>query len=113
MIFILCWGIFVGGGYAVARLAPGWGLSGPWALCTLYIITLGIVLGWHRAPAGGDESACSPTRHSDRAQPARNPPASPGRQRVQPPARNEHRRGVPAAVASPGRGQYAVGFVHS
>lgn len=51
MIFILCWGVFVGGGYAVARSAPDWGLSGPWAMCTLYIVVLGIVL-WLRWRAG-------------------------------------------------------------
>jgi MATE family multidrug resistance protein len=42
----LCWIVFVMGGYTVARLAPEWGLSGPWGMCTLYIILLGLLLYW-------------------------------------------------------------------
>lgn len=42
-----CWGIFVVGGYAVAWLAPGLGFNGPWAMCTLYIVVLGVLL-WRR-----------------------------------------------------------------
>lgn len=44
--FALCWGVFVSGGYAVARLLPQFGLNGPWFACTLYIVLLGLLLGW-------------------------------------------------------------------
>jgi MATE family multidrug resistance protein len=42
-----CWIVFIGGGYLVARLKPEWGLNGPWMMCTLYIILLGLAL-WRR-----------------------------------------------------------------
>lgn len=42
-----CWGIFVVGGFAIGYLAPGFGFNGPWAMCTLYIIVLGVLL-WRR-----------------------------------------------------------------
>lgn len=41
-----CWVIFVGGGYMMTRLLPGWGVSGPWSMCTLYIVVLGVLLAW-------------------------------------------------------------------
>lgn len=41
-----CWLIFIGGGFAVSRLAPQFGLLGPWAMCALYIILLGLLLRW-------------------------------------------------------------------
>jgi len=44
MFFLCCWVIFIGGGIGVARLFPEWGLIGPWAMCTLYIIVLGLLL---------------------------------------------------------------------
>lgn len=44
---ICCWGIFIGGGLAVMALLPGWGLHGPWMMCTAYIVTLGGLL-WRR-----------------------------------------------------------------
>ena len=43
-LFLLCWGITVGGGYAVARLRPEWGLVGPWTMATLYGAILGLFL---------------------------------------------------------------------
>jgi MATE family multidrug resistance protein len=38
----LCWGITVFGGYAVARLRPGWGVGGPWAAALAYGVILGV-----------------------------------------------------------------------
>jgi MATE family multidrug resistance protein len=43
-LFVLCWGITVGGGYAVARLRPDWGLAGPWTMATLYGVILGVFM---------------------------------------------------------------------
>jgi MATE family multidrug resistance protein len=40
----LCWGLVVGGGLAVAKLFPQWGLYGPWAVGILYGMILGIYL---------------------------------------------------------------------
>ncbi|MCG3128776.1 MAG: Multidrug resistance protein NorM [Phycisphaerae bacterium] len=48
MLFaVCCWGIFVGGGYATTQLLPGWGVNGPWSMCSLYIIVLSALL-WRR-----------------------------------------------------------------
>jgi MATE family multidrug resistance protein len=44
--FIMCWGVFVGGGYAVSRCLPQYGLNGPWFTCTSYIVLLGVLLWW-------------------------------------------------------------------
>ena len=44
--FVCCWVIFIGGGKLVAALAPDLGLIGPWAMCTLYIVVLGLLLRW-------------------------------------------------------------------
>lgn len=44
---VCCWGIFVAGGYAMTHFAPGWGVNGPWLMCSLYIIVLGVLL-WRR-----------------------------------------------------------------
>jgi len=41
---LTCWGIFIGGGFAMARLFPQWGINGPWLMCTLYIVILGGLL---------------------------------------------------------------------
>ena len=56
-----CWIVFIGGGYLVARLRPEWGLNGPWLMCTLYIILLGLALwrrfareGWRKIDLFGD-----------------------------------------------------------
>lgn len=38
----LCWTITVFGGYAVARVKPGWGVAGPWSVA----LTYGIILGF-------------------------------------------------------------------
>jgi MATE family multidrug resistance protein len=43
-LFVLCWGIMVGCGYAVARLKPQWGVGGPWTMATLYGAILGGVI---------------------------------------------------------------------
>lgn len=43
------WGVFLGGGWLVARLAPGLGLNGPWMMCTLYIMLLGLTMWWRFA----------------------------------------------------------------
>ncbi len=45
-IVLNCWILFIGGGYLAARWAPGWGIHGPWLMCTLYIILYGLVLRW-------------------------------------------------------------------
>jgi MATE family multidrug resistance protein len=52
---ILCWGIAVFGGYAVARLRPEWGPTGPWTLASIYGLILGVFMmarfvrgGWKR-----------------------------------------------------------------
>ncbi len=45
-IALNCWLVFIGGGYLAARLAPHWGIHGPWLMCTLYIILYGVVLRW-------------------------------------------------------------------
>jgi MATE family multidrug resistance protein len=46
-----CWIVFIGGGYCIAKLAPQLGLYGPWMMCTLYIILLGLAL-WRRFAQG-------------------------------------------------------------
>lgn len=46
MFGVCCWGIFVAGGYATVMFRPAWGYSGPWAMCTLYIVVLGLLLRW-------------------------------------------------------------------
>jgi MATE family multidrug resistance protein len=43
---VLCWGVFVGGGYLVSQTWPQFGLNGPWATCTTYIVLLGLMLAW-------------------------------------------------------------------
>jgi len=44
--FLTCWGVFVGGGYAMSHLLPQYGINGPWGACTVYIIVLGLLLAW-------------------------------------------------------------------
>lgn len=46
-----CWGIFVSGGIAIGKLAPQFGVFGPWAMCVLYIVVLGWLL-WARFRGG-------------------------------------------------------------
>ena len=43
-LFVLCWGIMVGGGYAVARLRPEWGIVGPWTMSAVYGAILGVFI---------------------------------------------------------------------
>jgi MATE family multidrug resistance protein len=43
---LACWTVFVVGGYSAAHLAPQWGINGPWAMCTIYIIIIGVALRW-------------------------------------------------------------------
>jgi MATE family multidrug resistance protein len=49
---ILCWGITVFGGYAIARHWPQWGPAGPWTAATLYGVILGLFI-YLRFRAGG------------------------------------------------------------
>lgn len=50
--FVLCcWGIFVAGGIAIGKLAPHFGVFGPWSMCVLYIVVLGWLL-WARFRGG-------------------------------------------------------------
>jgi MATE family multidrug resistance protein len=49
---ILCWGITVFGGYAIARHWPQWGPVGPWTAATIYGIILGLFI-YLRFRAGG------------------------------------------------------------
>ena len=51
MVAFCCWVIFIGGGYASTVWLKSWGLSGPWAMCTIYISLLGVML-WLRWRAG-------------------------------------------------------------
>jgi MATE family multidrug resistance protein len=46
----LSWGLIVGGGWALVRLAPGLGALGPWIAASAYITVLGVVLAlrWQR-----------------------------------------------------------------
>lgn len=43
---ICCWGIFVPGGWLMARYVPSFGVNGPWMMCTLYIVVLSVLLWW-------------------------------------------------------------------
>ncbi len=63
VVALHCWVILVGGGYALAVLCPGLGFHGPWMMCTLYIILLGLALWrrflrgeWRRIDLFGDRS---------------------------------------------------------
>jgi MATE family multidrug resistance protein len=51
-VALTCWGIFLLGGWAAVRWAPGLGYHGPWLACTAYIVVLGLVL-WRRFERGG------------------------------------------------------------
>jgi len=46
VVFVCCWGIFVGGGVLVSRFLPGLGVLGPWGMCAVYIVLLGLALRW-------------------------------------------------------------------
>ncbi len=46
-----CWIVFILGGYLTATFLPHWGIHGPWMMCTLYIILLGLAL-WRRFNRG-------------------------------------------------------------
>ena len=59
---ILCWGITVFGGYAIARHWPQWGPAGPWTAATIYGIILGLFI-YMRFRKGGWRSI-----HLDRAE---------------------------------------------
>lgn len=43
---VCCWTVFICGGYALARFVPQWGIDGPWSMCALYIIVVGLALMW-------------------------------------------------------------------
>ncbi len=51
-VFLCCWVIFVGGGLLVRKLLPQVGLIGPWVMCAVYIIVLGLLLRrrWRAGP---------------------------------------------------------------
>lgn len=40
---LCCWGIFIGGGVAMAYGLPQYGIAGPWTMCALNIIVLGVL----------------------------------------------------------------------
>ncbi|MFQ5495397.1 MAG: MATE family efflux transporter [Phycisphaerae bacterium] len=46
VVVLDCWVVFIGGGYLVSRLLPGWGVHGPWMMCTVYIILYGWAMWW-------------------------------------------------------------------
>jgi MATE family multidrug resistance protein len=46
MMTLSCWVVFIGGGYMLARHVPAWYINGPWAMCTLYIIIVGLLMMW-------------------------------------------------------------------
>lgn len=47
LFLVCCWVIFVFGGSLSAWLVPRWGVSGPWLMCTAYIVVLSGLL-WRR-----------------------------------------------------------------
>lgn len=69
MVGFCCWVIFIGGGCLAVKLAPQWGVNGPWLMCTVYVIVLGVALlmrwrggSWQRIrlfddARGGDAAA--------------------------------------------------------
>ena len=68
---VCCWVIFIGGGKLVAWLAPGLGLIGPWAMCALYIVVLGLLLryrwyGGHWRKIRLFDAELDQSRHPDR-----------------------------------------------
>ena len=42
----LSWGVIVGGGTAVAYMAPQWTSVGPWLAASSYVVVLGVVMAW-------------------------------------------------------------------
>lgn len=48
---VLTWGVQIGGGLLIGTYWPSIGAVGPWMMCTVYIIVLGIVL-WRRFGRG-------------------------------------------------------------
>ncbi len=46
LMAVVCWGVFVTGGLLMAAYVPALGLNGPWLMCTVYIILVGIALWW-------------------------------------------------------------------
>ncbi len=51
MVAFCCWVIFIGGGYGATVWLKSWNLHGPWAMCTIYISLLGVLL-WRRWCSG-------------------------------------------------------------
>ncbi|MBK8270097.1 MAG: MATE family efflux transporter [Planctomycetes bacterium] len=51
VVVILCWTVFLSGGYMMATQMPHWKHHGPWMMCTLYITILGILF-WRRFEGG-------------------------------------------------------------
>lgn len=48
---VLTWTVQIGGGLAIGSLWPAVGAAGPWMMCTVYIIVVGVVL-WRRFGRG-------------------------------------------------------------
>ena len=46
IVALCCWVIFIGGGWLVGHVLPQLGLVGPWVMCAVYIIVLGLLLRW-------------------------------------------------------------------
>ena len=46
MMAIICWGVFVLGGWLMATQVPQMGVNGPWMMCTIYIILVGLISWW-------------------------------------------------------------------
>ncbi len=51
LVAICNWGVFIGGGFLVTYIWPSLGYHGPWMMCTLYIVLIGVAL-WRRFERG-------------------------------------------------------------
>lgn len=73
LVVIFCnWGVFISGGYAVSRLLPQMSHHGPWMMCTLYIILVGLALrhrfrrgAWRKIELFGPPEALPPEALGD------------------------------------------------
>lgn len=43
---VACLVLFIGGGWLLSRFVPQWGISGPWSMCAIYIIVVGLLVLW-------------------------------------------------------------------
>jgi multidrug resistance protein, MATE family len=69
VIGVLNWGLSLGGGYAIARLLPQWGIFGPWSAATAYGVSLGVFM-FIRFQAGGWKKINLVQRHRSPETPA-------------------------------------------